>query len=65
MLQNMYLMFEYLPLGHASIGYCFALAFSFLSVLFLFIALRAEFLRLKQVRLNVLTKLLRDVKGKD
>lgn len=32
----------------ASIGYCFALAFSFLSVLFLFIALRAEFLRLKQ-----------------
>lgn len=34
--------------SHASIGYCFALAFSFLSVLFLFIALRAEFLRLKQ-----------------
>lgn len=34
--------------SHASTGYCFALAFSFLSVLFLFIALRAEFLRLKQ-----------------
>lgn len=34
--------------SHALTGYCVALAFSFLSVLFLFIALRAEFLRLKQ-----------------